>query len=64
MEGKTEKKWRFVTPAAYEEKKAELPELCFATRQPISWFIEQQEKKDAAATAAAEEVKEEAETKV
>ena len=32
--------WNFVTADEYEEKKAELPALCFATRHPISNFAE------------------------
>ena len=30
--------WNFVTEEEYEEKKGDLPRLCFATRTPIASF--------------------------
>lgn len=30
--------WAFITADEYEEKKGELPDLCFATRHPITGF--------------------------
>ena len=35
LDGKKAKMWKFVTAEQYEERKDELPDLCFATRHPI-----------------------------
>ena len=37
---KLDNEWKFLTSAEYEEHKAELPPLSFATRHPIGSFMD------------------------
>lgn len=35
INGEPTRKWNFLTEAQYQERKNELPDLCFASRHPI-----------------------------
>ena len=60
IEGKTDKEgnplkeWRFLTPAEYEAKKNELPDVCYATRHEIPWLLKKAQEEIEAAKKAAE----------
>ena len=55
VEGEMVKEWKFLTPAEYEAQKANLPDVCFATRHPLNWLTAKLEKEAAEAAAKAEE---------
>ena len=39
INGRRVKEWCFMTPEEYQAQKANLPDICFATRHPINWLI-------------------------
>ena len=49
------KEWKFLTPAEYEAKKNDLPDVCFATRHEVPWLLKKAQGEIEEAKKAAEE---------